>query len=313
MAAPASSVSASATCAAASAPRSRASPRVPVAERDCWRSASTGEVSDRRRAGAIPNATAVAAVAISGKEQHTGVETDVVEPRQRLAPEGLQAREPGRRPRRVRPRRQGTPAGDSRPGAGARAETGPSRARRVPRTRARDRSPGRGRGWPRSRRPRAGRALRRQTPGAAGVARCATSSSCSGIATIALFFAAGQRSCIGRRQRRQFGLGLFQGDAIAQPADGGQRVVLFIGVPGKIVRDPRRHVRGDGILEVGRARSPATSAGLPLSRIVAPTMAGSPPKCVRQVASLSTTRRVPVSSSRSKPRPSWSCERSTLK
>ena len=60
-----------------------------------------------------------------------------------------------------------------------------------------------------------------------------TSSSCSGVATIALFFAAGQRSRIGRRQRRQFGLRLFERDAVAQPADGRQRVVLFVGVPGE--------------------------------------------------------------------------------
>ena len=90
MAAPASSVSASATCAAASAPRSRASPRVPVAERDCWRSASTGAVPARRRAGAIPKATAVTAVATRAKSNTSAIETDLVEPWQRVAPESLQ-------------------------------------------------------------------------------------------------------------------------------------------------------------------------------------------------------------------------------
>ena len=56
----------------------------------------------------------------------------------------------------------------------------------------------------------------------------------------------------GRRQRGQLRLGLFQRDAVAQPADGRQRVVLFVGVPGESVRDPRRDIRGNRILEAGR-------------------------------------------------------------
>ena len=55
-----------------------------------------------------------------------------------------------------------------------------------------------------------------------------------------------------RRERRQLRAGLLQRDAVAQPPDGGQRVVLFVGVAGEVVWDPCGHIRGDRILEVGR-------------------------------------------------------------
>ena len=38
----------------------------------------------------------------------------------------------------------------------------------------------------------------------------------------------------------QLGLGLFQGNSVAQPADGSQRVVLLVGVADETVRDPGR-------------------------------------------------------------------------
>ena len=208
--APATSVSASATCAAASAPRSRASPRAPVAERDCWRSASTGDVPARRSAGATPKATAVTAVATSANSQHLGVEPDARRAVAARRARGAAARERRRLPGRVRPRRRGTPAGGSRPAAGGRAGDGsePSAARTansctrpVARTRTRLAT--------------FTHATSRTSTTAANT-RCrgpralATSSSCSGTATIALFSAAGHRSRIGRRQRRQFRLRPFQ-------------------------------------------------------------------------------------------------------
>ena len=53
------------------------------------------------------------------------------------------------------------------------------------------------------------------------------------------------------RQRSELGLGLLQGDATSQPADRGQRVVLFVGVLRKAIRGPHGHVRRNRVLEVG--------------------------------------------------------------
>ena len=137
-----------------------------------------------------------------------------------------------------------------------------------------------------------------------------TSSSCSGTAVTAFFSARGHRSRIGVGQGRELGLRPLQADAVTQPANRGQRVVLFVGVPRQRIGDPRGDVRREGIGEArGGDRRPLRrsrrSAG-PCGR----RRAGSAPKRVRQTASLSTTRRVPVSSSRSNSRPSGSAARS---
>ena len=232
-AAPASSVSASATCAAASAPRSRASPRAPVAERDCWRSASTGAVPARRRAGAIPKATAVTAVATSAKSSTSPSRPTSSSRGSACAPEGLQHANPGGsqgESRHTAKERQQEAldqelAHESRP---ARAERGADRELVHATGRADEGEVGhvhagyeqdeahrgehqvqrasRARHELFAQRHRDNRALLRGRP------------------------ALPHR----RRQRCQFGPGLFQGDAVAQAADGGQRVVLFISVAGKM-------------------------------------------------------------------------------
>ena len=89
MAAPASSVSASATWAAASAPRSRVSPAYPSPNATAGaalrraRSRPDEEPARFRRTRRSPRRQ-------QRKEQHLGVEADVVQAWQRLAPEGLQ-------------------------------------------------------------------------------------------------------------------------------------------------------------------------------------------------------------------------------
>ena len=156
---------------------------------------------------------------------------------------GAAARRCRRWPGRVRARRRRTPAASSRPGAGERAAAGSNRARRAPRTRARVRSHARARGWRRSRTRAAGRAQPRRTPGTAGPRAFATSSSCSGRATIALFFAAGQRSSIGSASVASSACARSRLTPLRSAADGAQRVVLLVRVLGKTVRNPRRDVR----------------------------------------------------------------------
>ena len=93
-------------------------------------------------------------------------------------------------------------------------------------------------------------------------------------------------------QARELRPGLLEADAISQPADRAQRVVLLDRCPREAVREPRVHRRRRSDLRSPRARCPTTSYGSPLSRSVEPMTDGSSPKRVRhsRVAQHDATR-----------------------
>ena len=133
-----------------------------------------------------------------------------------------------------------------------------------------------------------------------GPREVATRSSCSGSATMALL-RVGRPAFLHRpAQGRELRSRLLEADPVSQPADRGQRVVLLVGVAREGVWEPRIHFAGDRIVEARRRNSRhlvwlrAQLNGRADDRRVAAK--ARPPD-----RSLSTTRRVPTSSSRSNP------------